>query len=185
MTREIFTQRLILREVTDADHQFIMDMHLNPLITEYLYGDWSEEYVRGWLHMMQQRAKESLQIWLVEEKQLHTPIGFIGADSPPWQAFFCPCIEIGWRFIPESWGHGYAVEAAQAVIDYLFKEQRMPKVVAFASEGNKKSFKVMEKLGMMKEEQSFLNPDIPAEHPLARCLVYTLYNKELDNPAKN
>ena len=174
MVKTIETERLLLRGLNDADDDFIFSLHLNPMVTEFLYGDWNKKFIKTWMRMMKARTKESLQVWLIENKATQEPVGFVGVDRPDWDAFFTPCLEIGWRFVPEHWGKGYAVEAAKAVIHHFFHEQNAQKLVAFASAINDNSLKVMEKLGMKKEDQVFYNPDIPREHPLARCVVYSL-----------
>jgi RimJ/RimL family protein N-acetyltransferase len=57
--------------------------------------------------------------------------------------------EIGyWLGVP-FWGHGYATEAAQAVIDYAFTERRLPELHSGARVTNPASRRVLEKLGFL------------------------------------
>ena len=46
--------------------------------------------------------------------------------SPSWDAWFTPCVEVGWRFAKDQWGHGFAPEAAHAVVDWAFANQELP-----------------------------------------------------------
>jgi RimJ/RimL family protein N-acetyltransferase len=56
-------------------------------------------------------------------------------------------VEIGWHLHPDSWGHGYATEAAAAVLRLAF-DAGLPEVVAVCHPGNDRSESVMRKLGM-------------------------------------
>ena len=56
-------------------------------------------------------------------------------------------IEVGWHLHPDSWGHGYATEAARAVIDRGFRAG-VPEVYAVVRPGNAPSMAVCRRLGM-------------------------------------
>ena len=57
-------------------------------------------------------------------------------------------IEIGWRFKQESWGHGYATEAAEAVSEKVTEQKNIKILSATADATNDASIHIMEKLGM-------------------------------------
>ncbi len=56
-------------------------------------------------------------------------------------------VEVGWHLHPDSWGHGYATEAATAVIDRAFGAG-VPEVYAVVRPGNEPSLAVCRRLGM-------------------------------------
>jgi RimJ/RimL family protein N-acetyltransferase len=56
-------------------------------------------------------------------------------------------VEVGWHLHPDSWGHGYATEAARAVIDRGFSAG-VPEVYAVVRPGNEASMAVCRRLGM-------------------------------------
>jgi RimJ/RimL family protein N-acetyltransferase len=56
-------------------------------------------------------------------------------------------VEVGWHLHPDSWGHGYATEAARAVIDRGF-DAGLPEVYAVVRPGNEASLAVCRRLGM-------------------------------------
>jgi RimJ/RimL family protein N-acetyltransferase len=56
-------------------------------------------------------------------------------------------VEVGWHLHPDSWGHGYATEAARAVIHRGF-EAGLPEVYAVVRPGNEASLAVCRRLGM-------------------------------------
>ncbi|QIL46457.1 GNAT family N-acetyltransferase [Vagococcus coleopterorum] len=59
--------------------------------------------------------------------------------------------EIGWVFNQAYQGNGYAFEAAQALMDWGFKEKGIHRVIATCQPENSSSYKLMEKLGMRRE----------------------------------
>jgi len=56
-------------------------------------------------------------------------------------------VEVGWHLHPDSWGHGYATEAARAVIERGFAAG-VPEVYAVVRPGNRASMAVCARLGM-------------------------------------
>src|SRR6188472_1364656 len=56
-------------------------------------------------------------------------------------------VEVGWHLHPDSWGHGYATEAARAVIDRGFSAG-VPEVYAVVRPGNAPSMAVCRRMGM-------------------------------------
>jgi len=65
------------------------------------------------------------------------------SDSPEFDN-----IEVGWRFSKQSWGNGYATEAAQALKKALIENGNISKLSAIAMEDNNASINIMKKLGM-------------------------------------
>lgn len=56
-------------------------------------------------------------------------------------------VEIGWHLHPDAWGHGYATEAAAAVLDDAFS-RGLAKVLAVTHPDNQASQAVCRRLGM-------------------------------------
>jgi len=57
-------------------------------------------------------------------------------------------IEVGWHLHPDSWGHGYATEAARGAVDLALHQYQVPEVYAVAYPENERSIAVMKRLGM-------------------------------------
>ncbi|MBE7184956.1 MAG: GNAT family N-acetyltransferase [Methylobacterium mesophilicum] len=75
-------------------------------------------------------------------------------------------IEIGWRFVPESWGKGYATEAASAWLEYGFATLDYPEIVASAVWNNEPSLADMRRIGMSEASTgAFDPPSVPDERP--------------------
>jgi len=58
--------------------------------------------------------------------------------------------DVGWYIDPKYQGKGYATEAAKAMIDYMFKEVEIEKIISGAVKENIASCKIFEKLGFNK-----------------------------------
>jgi RimJ/RimL family protein N-acetyltransferase len=59
-----------------------------------------------------------------------------------------PEIEVGYRFLREHWGNGYATESAAASIEFGFDDLGLDRIVAVALETNVPSRRVLEKCGL-------------------------------------
>lgn len=89
------------------------------------------------------------QLALVE-KETNTVIGDIGLhflDTDPLNAQ----VEIGYTLHPNYHGKGFAFEALQAVISYLFKSLNKHRIVASVDPNNLPSIRLLKKLGFKKE----------------------------------
>jgi ribosomal-protein-alanine N-acetyltransferase len=59
--------------------------------------------------------------------------------------------ELGYWLAHPAWGHGFATEAAQAAVDFGFRELGLARVYAQVLAGNRASLGVLDKLGMVNE----------------------------------
>lgn len=99
------------------------------------------------------------------------PIGWTGL-MVPW---FRSDIEIGWRIAADRWGHGFAPEAATAVLDHVFGGLGFEEVVSFTAASNTKSRRVMEKIGMIWcPDEGFGHPGVPPDSPLHEHVLYRM-----------
>jgi RimJ/RimL family protein N-acetyltransferase len=116
---------------------------------------------------------EGFGLWALEipgELQL---AGFLGLARVHADLPCAPAVEIGWRLTPRAWGRGIAFEGAQAALDFAFQEVGLAEVVSFTAVGNVRSRRLMERLGMARDETAdFDHPLIASGHPLARHVLY-------------
>ena len=116
-----------------------------------------------------------MTLWAVEDKATGNLAGLTGLARVAFDAPFTPCVEIGWRFLPEYWGTGYALEAARSVMGCAFKVLELPEVVAFTTESNLPSQGLMRRLGMLHNPaEDFDHPALPPDHPLHRHVLYRM-----------
>jgi RimJ/RimL family protein N-acetyltransferase len=83
-------------------------------------------------------------------------------------------VEIGWRLSTATWGHGYATEAARAVLAYGFDKLDLPEIVAIAAARNVRSHAVMRRLGMTHDPADDFEDVSEPPGPLRSLVVYRL-----------
>ena len=113
----------------------------------------------------------------IEIKETGEFLGFVGLNVPSYAAPlpFEPCVEIGWRLKRTAWGKGYAGEAAREWLRFGFETIGLEEIVAFTIPDNLPSQRVMEKIGMTRDKDGdFLHPSLPADHPIAKHVLYRL-----------
>lgn len=61
------------------------------------------------------------------------------------------CGTVGYKFDEDYWHKGYAREAVSCVIDEVFKELKLHRIIAYVMEGNEPSIKLLENMGFRLE----------------------------------
>ncbi|WP_436796325.1 GNAT family N-acetyltransferase [Actinospongicola halichondriae] len=165
------TERLVLRQWTDSDRDPFAELNADPVVMEHfpatLSRAESDAFVDRHAAII---AERGWGLWAVEVRATGAFIGFTGLMVPVFDADFVPCVEIGWRLAADSWGQGYATEAANAVLRHAFDEIGLDDVVSFTYVGNDRSRRVMEKIGLT-ERLEFDHPNIPGD-PVERHVLY-------------
>lgn len=148
------TERLILRKAKDEDLAAWM-VHLNtPAVTAHLGGPRTEaEVAEKFARMNQSWDGEGFAFMVVTRKNdglfLGTcGIGRIEAESAPDE--LRNAVQIGWTLRSDHWGHGYAGEAAQAVLAFGFDQVGLDIIYSQTSQSNAPSWRLMERLDMMR-----------------------------------
>jgi RimJ/RimL family protein N-acetyltransferase len=133
-------------------------------------------------HIDRMRARLEQQgwgLWAAEVVSSGVFIGFIGLNRPGFDAHFTPAVEIGWRLAREHWGQGYAPEGASEVLRVARDDLGFDEVVSFTSVGNRKSQRVMQKLGMTHDSaDDFDHPTMPEDSALRRHVLYRIRFRE-------
>lgn len=93
--------------------------------------------------------------WRVELKDSGLPIGMCGFAKRP--GLDDP--DVGFALLPEYEGNGYALEAAKACMEYAATEMKIDVIKAITSKANKRSQKLLEKIGLKFERHITLPND--------------------------
>jgi RimJ/RimL family protein N-acetyltransferase len=171
------TPRLLLREWRDEDAEPFAAMSADPAVMEYLLPIPDRATSDAFIAWMRRHNDEhGFAYWAVE---LLGEAGFIGAVGLSRVRFqplpFAPAVEIGWRLASAYWDRGYATEAARAALDDGFGRLHIAEIVAFTVPANRRSYRVMERLGMHRDpSEDFDHPVIPEGHPLRRHVLYRI-----------
>ena len=146
------TERLILRDFVKDDWHEVLAYQSDPLYLRY--NDWTErtpeavqDFVGWFLNQQQQepRIKFQLAIVLKSRGQLIGNCGVRKNKSDALEA------DIGYELNPKYWNHGYATEAASAIVDFGFNNLGVHRIWADCIAENVGSAHVLEKLGMKRE----------------------------------
>lgn len=177
------TKRLLLRNWKASDREPFAQLNADPLVTEFLAGTLTREASDALADQIEAHfLRHSFGLCAAELRdgshQDRPFIGFIGLAVPSFEAAFTPCVEIGWRLAAPYWGRGLATEGALEIARYAFENLRLPSLVSFASIGNVRSRRVMEKIGMVRNPaDDFDHPKLPVGHTLRRHVLYRLDRK--------
>lgn len=150
------TERLILRKLEDSDDERMYLMDSNPEVMKYLGKPvTSIEESKNGIKMIQKQYEENgVGRLAVIEKKSGLMIGWSGLKllKQPINGYV-ETLDLGYRFIPEFWGKGYAWEAAMASLDYGFNELNAETIYAYAEAGNTGSNHILTKLGFENKEE--------------------------------
>jgi ribosomal-protein-alanine N-acetyltransferase len=142
------TPRLKVRPLTEGDLDFLVELLNTPGFLRHI-GD-REVRTRGdalrYLQVGPQAsyARHGHGLYAVDLKDTMQPIGMCGLLKR--DALDAP--DIGYAFLPQHEGRGYAHEAAAATLRHAREVLGLPRVLAVVSPGNARSIRLLEKLGL-------------------------------------
>lgn len=149
---QLATKRLRLREFLGKDHDAVHRYASDPEVTRYMdWGPNDENATRVFLQEVRSSAASyprSRYALAVVRRDLDQLIGSVElqlAGSKPDSA------ALGYVFARQSWGNGYATEAADALLRYGFDELGLHEIMATCDPNNNASAAVLEKIGMRPE----------------------------------
>lgn len=144
---ELKTQRLLLRPFQFDDVDDVLSYASDPQVARYVplpqpyTHDDAVEFI----------ARQVLADWSTSPSFAivfeHRVVGGIGLRIQESHEI----AELGYALAKPHWGQGLMPEAAHAVIALGFERYALHKVYSFADTRNRRSWRVMEKLGMTRE----------------------------------
>lgn len=153
----IETNRLVLRPFKESDFEDIRSVWGDRETMSFYPEPYSDDRIKKIAsEQINTFEKHGYGLLAVLEKKSNSFVGDCGItiqDIDGVQEF-----EIGYRIKKESWGLGYATEAALAVKKYGFETLHLKKLCSYMESTHKQSRRVAEKIGM-KVEKEYLNPN--------------------------
>jgi RimJ/RimL family protein N-acetyltransferase len=152
------TDRLRLRTIDEHDAPFYLQLVNDPGFLQFI-GDRKirtlsaarDAIIDGPMAMQAERGHA---IWLVELKASGEPIGMSGLIKRA----ALPEADIGYAFLPQFTGKGYALEAGAAVLAQA-RARGMPCLLAITSPDNDASIRLLGKLGLCFEQYKDIGGD--------------------------
>lgn len=162
------TKRLRLRVIHTDDAAFYLALVNQPSWIQNISDkgirtlEQAEAAIRDGALTLQ--AQQGFSFYVVEELGSQTALGLCGLikrDS-------LDDVDLGYAFLDEHAGHGYAHEAAQAVVHYAQRSLQLARLAAITSPDNQRSQRLLAKLGFQ------LQGDITMPNETRPTLLYSL-----------
>jgi RimJ/RimL family protein N-acetyltransferase len=175
-TPTLHTARLRLRPFEDSDANALFALHSNAYVLRYWDAPpWSERLrAEQFITTCRQIAEAGTGTRLAVDRVSNG--AFIGWCSlTRWNPDYSSA-SMGYCFDDATWGHGYATEAARALLQWAFDALGMNRVQAETDTRNAASARVLEKLGFVRE--GTLREDCVVNGEVSDSWVYGLIRKQ-------
>ncbi|MGH6623603.1 MAG: GNAT family N-acetyltransferase [Burkholderiaceae bacterium] len=156
---ELQTSRLLIERFTESDAGFIVELLNDPGWLRFIGDkkvrtlDDARQYLHaGPLAMYEERGFGLCRVSRRADGLALGMCGLLKRDG-------LDDIELGFAFLPEGRGQGYAREAAAAVIEFGFESLAAPRIVAITNSENAASARVLEGVGMHFDRVVSLPPE--------------------------
>jgi RimJ/RimL family protein N-acetyltransferase len=172
----LHTARLRLRPFNDGDANALLALHSNAYVLRYWDSPpWNEpSRAEQFIAACRQIAEEGTGTRLAVDHL--SDEAFIGWCSlTRWNPVYRSA-SMGYCFDEAAWNHGYATEAARALLRWSFDELDLNRVQAETDTRNLASARVLEKLGFVRE--GTLREDCVVNGDVSDSWVYGLLRRE-------
>jgi ribosomal-protein-alanine N-acetyltransferase len=148
----IETERLLLREIVQADAAALFAVHGDPECMKWFGvepladeagAERLVEVFAGWRAMPNPGTR-----WGIQVKNQSSLVGTCGLFA--WNRGWRKCT-IGYELNPKVQGHGYMQEALHACLDWGFENMRLNRIEALVHPSNAASIRSVERLGFKRE----------------------------------
>ena len=145
------TERLILRRMTLDDAPFMLETLNEPSFIRFVADrgvrtlDDAADYIRT--KIMPSYEQFGFGFYVVELKESGTPIGVCGIVKRETM----DDVDIGYSMLDRFAGHGYAFEAAAAVMEHGRTVHNLKRIVGMTAPDNHRSIRLLERLGLRYE----------------------------------
>lgn len=174
MREPLLTDRLILRDITEADVEMLFQLDSDPEVMRFIgpkpspdpagyleriqtvYIPWQSHAWHG-IRIVIDRVSDEFLGWVfirpAPDSKIAADLGWTRPDE----------VEIGYRYRKIAWGRGIATEAARPLVQFALDDPDTTAIVATALARNAGSLRVLEKLGLTQVGELMLHePREPA-----------------------
>jgi ribosomal-protein-alanine N-acetyltransferase len=168
------TDRLILRNFVPEDVPVLTNLIYSDreVWGQYSgYGDKPELLKKSFMHHVHQLDDAEFGFQAVVLKETGLAIGQVHLDPYPniWyhvkdepsRPVYSIEVELAFAYGKAFWGQGYAYEACQALINYVFNDLKIPRPLGGANHSNYRSVRLQRRLGFDLHKNG--GPDHPGK----------------------
>ena len=140
------TERLRVRYFTTADYDNYFALQGNPVVMQYIRPAKTREESDSFLNekILGVAPGDYKGYWAVEEKANGAFVGcFVVIPLPDDPAK----TQLGYSFLPEHWGKGFATEVTKEGVNYFYNKTPLPEIYGVTETPNIASQKVLLKAG--------------------------------------
>jgi [ribosomal protein S5]-alanine N-acetyltransferase len=143
-------RRVCLRPFEPSDVEGVFAYASSPLVTRYLEWEPHRSLADSarFIATIRGRAAEGCTSFAIEQRETGAVLGSCELriiDSIHRVG------EIGYALAPHFWGQGYNIEAGTLLLEYGFAGLHLLRIQGLCDVDNRRSFRTMEKLGMVRE----------------------------------
>ena len=153
----IRTGRLLLRRWRDDDVEPFAAMCRDPEVMRHIGSGATRTRAQARASILAYEREwdaKGYGLFAVERLEDGRFLGYTGLAEPAFLPEIMPAVEIGWRFARQTWGNGYASEAAQAALDFGFQKPGLSEIVSVYQAENHASGRIVQKLGMRFDREA-------------------------------
>jgi RimJ/RimL family protein N-acetyltransferase len=175
-TPSLHTARLDLRPIADADADALFALHSNSFVLRYWDSPpWTERsraerFIAACRQIADEGTGARLALARASDKAF---LGWCGLTS--WNPEYRSA-SLGYCLDEAAWGHGYATEAARALLQWAFETLDLNRVQAETDTRNLASARVLEKIGFQRE--GTLREDCVVNGEVSDSWVFGLLRRE-------
>lgn len=145
------TSRLLAREARGEDSAFFLKLLNEPAWHQFI-AEHSVDSLQKAKDYIEERILPSYRnmgfgLWVVERLDDATPIGICGLLKRE----SLNSVDLGFAFLSDYWGKGFASEAARGSLEYAERHIRASKIYAITDPRNDRSITLLKKLGFFYE----------------------------------
>ena len=151
MSRELRSDRLLLRPMTADDAGPLLAVFTDPLVMASFGGDlFDRAQMEQWVaRNLAHQDEYGYGLFTVVRRDDGEVIGDCGLEH--MEIGGTPEVELGYDLRSDCWGQGLATEAAGMVRDHAFERLSIERLISLIRTGNAASCRVAEKIGMRHE----------------------------------
>jgi RimJ/RimL family protein N-acetyltransferase len=162
----------VLRAWRDEDRDPFATMNADPVVMEHFVAPMPRDASDAFVDRILARWQENgYGLWAVDVDGSFA--GYVGLNPSDFDAAFTPTVEVGWRLARPYWGRGIATHGGRAALTHGFDVVGLAEVDSWTAVGNERSWRVMERLGMVRDG-GFEHPRVPVGHPVRPHVLYRM-----------